>query len=29
MTDGAMVEPWWLPRISGGEDGMLIMQRGI
>jgi len=24
-----VVEPWWLPRVSGGEDGMLIMQRGI
>jgi len=28
VANGAMVEPWWLPRISGGEDGMLKMQRG-
>jgi len=28
VVDGVVVEPWWLPRVSGGEDGMLKMQRG-
>jgi len=27
VADRAMVESWWLPRISGGEDEMLKMQR--
>jgi len=29
VVGGAMVEPWWLPRVSSGEDGMLKMQRHI
>jgi len=28
VVDVAVVEPWWLPRVSDGEDGMLKMQRG-
>jgi len=28
VVDGAVLEPWWLPRVSGGEDRMLKMQRG-
>jgi len=27
MIDGIVVEPWWLPRVSGGEDGRLKMER--
>jgi len=25
VIDGVAVEPWWLPRVSGGEDRTLKM----
>ena len=28
VLDEVVVEPWWLPRLFGGEDGILKMQRG-
>jgi len=28
VVDGTVVEPWCLPRVSGGEDKMLKNQRG-